>query len=156
MIRVLSWLPGVYPSSINGLPLPNSYITLERMGRWRPRDLEILETVFGEESTNPCFYERDYIGTEKKNLCERISDDEYFVGKPDKNYSPGNVNPKEIIFIGDLGIDRPIALDYRINFYEPRVVYLRSTSDGSRWIEVAESFAGLARRLKLTKSTTAG
>ena len=156
MIRILSWIPGIYPTSINKLPLPSSYLQLERMGRWRVPSLELLAKVFGEETTSPCFYTRDYIGVENKNLDMRISDDEYFVGQRDNNYSPGKIRTRKIVFIGDLGVDRPIALDYQDNYYEPRVVYLRCTPGGSRWVKIADTFDELIEILGLNGITSGG
>ena len=150
MIRILSWIPGIYPKEINKLPLPATYLQLERMGRWRVPGLDRLTEVFGEATTSPCFYNRDHIGVENKDLAERLADDEYFIGKLDDQHSPGNIRPSKVVFVGDLGVDRPIALDYRDNYYEPRVIYLRCTPNGSRWVRIADTFEELAQLLGLT------
>ena len=152
MIRILSWIPGVYPTAINNLPLPSSYLRIERMGRWKVPSLEKLAEIFGEEATSPCFYTRDYIGIENKDLVERISDDEYFIGQRDDEYLPGKIRLRKAIFIGDLGVDRPFALDYQEDYYEPRVVYLRCTPKGSRWVGIAASFEELIQLLGLDRS----
>lgn len=54
------------------------------------------------------------------------------------------VDPQSSLLIGDLGFDRPIALDYSVSPSQPRVVYLPSRAPG--WIEVARDvpeFLGL-------------
>ena len=156
MIRILSWIPGFYPTSINKLPLPSAYLQLERLGRWRPPSIELLETVFGEKPGDPCFYTRDYLSRENKNLPDRIADDEYFIGDHDETLAPGRIRKNKVVFIGDLGVDRPIALDYQENYYEPSIIYLRWTPVGSRWVKIADTFEELIKMLKLNGTASDG
>lgn len=55
------------------------------------------------------------------------------------------VDPALSVLIGDLGIDSPIVLDYRLDRRAPRVVYMRL--DG--WHVVAKDFDELIARLGL-------
>lgn len=149
MFRLLSWIPGIYPTRINGLRLPKAYLRIERMGRWHSPSLNLLESVFGEPCTTPFFYGRDDLSFENRDLVERISNDDYFLGTPDSKHRPGNIDPSQVIFIGDLGRDRPIALDYRLDSGNPSVIYLRMVDSQSRWVHITSSFEDLARKLQL-------
>ncbi len=56
------------------------------------------------------------------------------------------VDPDCTILIGDFGLgsDAPIALDYRNNKDEPRVIRLRWAKEGNHWVEVAPNLATFA------------
>src|SRR5277367_3861472 len=53
------------------------------------------------------------------------------------------INPDLTMIIGDFGLgsDAPIALDYRQQADEPRVIRLRWAPEGNHWVEVAQTFA---------------
>ena len=59
------------------------------------------------------------------------------------------IDPELTLIIGDFGIgsDAPLALDYRQDLYEPRVIRLRWAENGNHWVEIAPNFADFVRHL---------
>jgi hypothetical protein len=59
------------------------------------------------------------------------------------------INPDLTMIIGDFGLgsDAPIALDYRQQVDEPRVIRLRWAPEGNHWVEAAPTFAEFAAHL---------
>lgn len=72
-----------------------------------------------------------------------------YLGEADEEFPPGDLDPGKSVIIGDLGHDLPVALDYRANPADPRVVFL-STRVAGRWITVAASIADLIEALGLS------
>ena len=83
------------------------------------------------------------------------------LGKPDRQRQPGDIDPKKVVLIADMGLvsDQPIALDYRPSMGKPRVITLRWESrdlapgvpfgGGKRWIEIARDIKGFAAMVGL-------
>jgi hypothetical protein len=129
-------------NSINGLPLPPPLVTAIQGGRWRPPgDPELIREVFGEsEPERPQFYDLASMEPQNRRLPERSVREVY--GEVVNGRSVG-LDPGRAVFIGDLGTDMPIALDYRHSISDPRVLYL----SGDGWVQVAENVQELLRKL---------
>jgi hypothetical protein len=122
--------------SVCGLPLPTSLALLLRDGRWKVPPLTVLSEVFNDEPEDPRFY--DLESMVRQNELYRASEFNRLArgGAPE-------IEPTVCVLIGDLGIDTAIALDYRLEPTNPRVLYLPFTG----WREVAPDFETLRRRL---------
>jgi hypothetical protein len=70
----------------------------------------------------------------------------YYLGTDIKEFSPGQIDPKRILVIGEADEDSPIALDYRTD--EPRVVYLGGIGPHGVWIELAPSYERFLDKLQ--------
>ncbi|MGI5232756.1 hypothetical protein [Actinoallomurus sp. CA-142502] len=66
----------------------------------------------------------------------------------DRAATPGDIDPRRSVLIGDLGHEMPFALDFRTSWGRPRVVYLTIGTD--RWIPVAPDAEVLLDRLGLS------
>jgi hypothetical protein len=131
------------PDEILGLPLPDALRRAMLTQQWTaPTDPRIVETVFGDEAPQPCFYSPQGMERETRNFRDDPHDVlQQFVGTP-----PHDIDPDRCVLIGDLGPDQPFALDYRQNPLRPSVVYLHRTAD---WIQVAADIDSLIDRLGL-------
>jgi hypothetical protein len=131
-----------YDSVVNGLPVPPLLVAAIRHGKWRPpSDPRLIQDVFGEsEPESPQFYDLASMVPQNRRLPERSVRQVY--GEVVEGASVG-LDPRRAVFIGDLGIDKPIALDYRQSLDDPRVLYLGRTG----WVEVAESVQMLLQKL---------
>ncbi len=75
-----------------------------------------------------------------------------FLGAPDDDHPPGDIDPKLSVLVGDLGhgSDQPIALDYRLSMDQPRVLTLDYTrSHQTRWVEIAPNIRTFAELMGL-------
>lgn len=68
-----------------------------------------------------------------------------YIGRICDGITPGSVDPKKTLIIGEAEPDSPIALDYRTLF--PTVVYLGDVDYESSWIEVAANYSELIDKL---------
>lgn len=133
--------------TINGHVLPQPLDEAIRSGRWAPpADLDALATVFDDQPVHPSFYDANQLRQENATWVDET--DVWYVGEPDEVHAPGDLDPRQSVLIGDLGPDRPFALDYR-TAPAPRVVYLRDIDGRSRWTEVTKSIDDLLTRLGL-------
>lgn len=88
----------------------------------------VVERVFGEAPDSTWkFYCLDEILVETEEW--RQEDDSVWFGVP-----PEDIDPLQSVLIGELGYDRPFALDFRGSL--PVVRFM--TADG-RWVQVADS-----------------
>ena len=129
---------------VGGLELPRSLVEAIRAGRWKaPSDDELLRTVFRDTPDWPDFFTIAAMGPQNRNFQSLTSAalEEWVPGSGDGL----GVEPSLAVIIGSLGADMPIALDYRVTWDNPRVIYLGE--DG--WHEVAADFATLCRLLDL-------
>ena len=140
---------------INGLPLPPDLLALINAGRWKfPDDLTAVKHIFPvwhealSYASGAMLYMLDSMQRENKSWLEEK--DPMFIGAPDTTKTPGDIDPKLSVLIGDLGwgSDQPIALDYRHSRDHPRVLTLEWSEYAlnNRWIEIApdiQSFAEL-------------
>ncbi len=94
-------------------------------------------------------YDTEVMRRETSNWCYALR----WLGTPDMEHPPGDIDPRLTVLIADLGVSSeiPFALDYRTSFGQPRVLlytwHLAPTpydveqgEIGSRWIEVAGDF----------------
>jgi hypothetical protein len=141
---------GLWPIRINGLPLPRDLIVLIEAGRWRcPADLTGVDRLFPDRGEFK-LYRLDYMPFENSHWVNQR--EPMMLGAPDPVKSPGDIDPKLSVLIGDLGLGReqPIALDYRQSVKDPPILTLEWSKSGrdNRWITVANNitvFADLVR-----------
>lgn len=137
-------------TKINGLELPPLLIDLMAKGKWElPEKQEKFKEVFKHTMSPPLIrgllYPLKTMESET-NVFYKDTPDliEMFHGQKDINFDPGDVDLTQIVCIGDLGLgsDQPIALDYRLDESNPRVITLlwRSLPSGNRWITISENF----------------
>lgn len=131
---------------INGHLLPDAVIELITAGRWNPPSDEKIEAGFGERPSRPAFYSLEDMEFENKAWIVESSLE--YIGLPSDELPPGDIDPKRSVLIGDLGHDRPFALDYRDSAEHPRVVLLVSSENGG-WLRIAESAEELLVKLGL-------
>ncbi|HZM77510.1 MAG TPA: hypothetical protein VFC19_17395 [Candidatus Limnocylindrales bacterium] len=127
---------------VGGLALPMALLRAIGRKRWKaPTRPQTFIDVFGEPADHSVFY--DVPGMIRQNVnFQNWSQEE--LAKHLGRYEGGvGVTPGLAVLIGDLGIDSPIALDYRKSGSAPRVLYLRL--DG--WAEVAPDIETLLWRL---------
>ena len=126
--------------TVGGLPLPALLAQLLGNGTWKvPTREGVLEEVFGEA---PDFSVRFYALDEMDGITHGLSQEraELWLGTP-----PNDIDPTLTVAIGQLGIDRPFALDCRT---EPPSVRFLTIDEG--WRLVAQSFEDLALHLGLS------
>jgi hypothetical protein len=136
---------------INGLLLPQALLDLIAAGRWRsPDDQSKIDRVFPDRGELH-LYSLDYMPFENMHWADQT--EPMFIGVPDSANPPGDIDPRQSVLVGDLGIgyDQPIALDYRASSDTPRVLTLQWTAYGkeNRWVEVAANIDQLAEMLGL-------
>jgi hypothetical protein len=135
---------------VNNLPLPKLLLDLIKANKWElPEEQSAFKTVFkhtmDEKLIRGLLYSLKTMKSETAALFEdNPSFIEMFHGKKDENFNPGDIDPTKVVFIGDLGLgsDQPIALDYRLDESNPKVITLlwRSLPKGNRWITISENF----------------
>ncbi len=149
---------------VNGLPLPNDLLALIAMGRWkRPADQSGIDRLFPDHG-GFCPYSPAAMQFESEayppEAAVRRLGLTMWLGKPDPDNPPGDLDPKQAVLIADLGLgcDSPIALDYRVSIERPRVLYLRWPPNphgikpeeenhwrqANRWVEVAPDIMAFA------------
>jgi hypothetical protein len=127
---------------INGLVVPAPLVAAVRAGEWRPpRDLRVIWEVFGEaEPDGPQFY--DLPSMVRQNSFLPTMSPAVVRGEVVEGKSVG-IDQNRAVLIGDLGPDLSIALDYRVQGADPRVLY----SNRVGWVEVARNIQTLLERL---------
>ena len=133
---------------VAGLEVPLLVGQIAASERWTgysrtPRlDPSHVARIFGESpNASWRFYTRDEIvGMTTDWHSEEDSD---WFGS-----APHDIDPKRSVLIGELGYDRPIALDYRVE--EPCVRFM--TVD-ARWVKVADSIGELRQFLGMDVSS---
>lgn len=123
------------PFHVNGLPLPAALLEAMENGSWRtPDNREVWCSLVPQtEVGRPKLYSLKMIVSE--NASWRTESYSYYIGQPDAEQSPGDLDPALSLLIADLGPDRPFALDYRESMTQPSVVRLTGHVD-TRWIRV--------------------
>lgn len=127
--------------SVGNFTVPLELVEIMERGRWLPPAERVLREVFGDDPDDAHFY--DFTSMVRQNeLFHAMAPADYttLVGADDTDIDPG-----WCVVIGDLGADMPIALDYRSDQGDPRVIYLGLGG----WREVAPSFGVLAQLLQL-------
>jgi hypothetical protein len=110
-----------------------------------PKETALLRGLLTRvDSPAPVFYGKDgIIG------ANRLWDSEmkkFYLGSPNRNYQPGDVDPRMTLIIGHAEPDSPIALDYRT--HPARIVYLGDVDHESYWLELAPSYEALVSKLR--------
>jgi hypothetical protein len=101
--------------------------------------------TFGEKPEWPLFYTaEELIAANESWLTE--TDDIYF-GQPSKVNPPGDIDRVRSLLIGELGPDQLVALDYRGDAANPRVVYAANDLP-CIWHHVADSVEELLEGLR--------
>lgn len=142
-------------TAINGLPLPPDLLALVEAGRWTSSTSQAtVDRLFPAEPGARLelkLYTLDYMPFENKYWW--YEDDPEFLGAPDEDRAPGDIDPKRSVLVGDLGhgSDQPIALDYRLSRDEPRVLTLdwSQPERGLRWVVIAPNVRVFAELLGL-------
>jgi hypothetical protein len=136
--------------TVNGLPLPADLLALVAAGRWkRPADPAGFNALF-PENAGPHLYGFGLMESETRGLFHPRMQTPTWLGTPDPEHPPGDIDPRLAVLIAGLGLgyDQPIALDYRPSTTRPRVITLRRADDErNRWVTVAGDvleFADLA------------
>lgn len=135
---------------INGLNVPAHLVAAIEAGLWHPPvEVGVFEEVFGERPECPEFYDVTSM-TRQNELWQRAITAGTMWEPPEVPGSLG-IDPGRTILIGSLGVDMPIALDYRLSDDNPRVLYLRyqEADKALIWVEVARDTRALLRRLGL-------
>ena len=96
------------------------------------------------ESPRPRFWGKDQIVSQHLLWSSNAAED--YVGARNDLFSPGNIDPKRILIIGEADEDSPLVLDFRTEV--PRVIYLGSSGPHSFWIEIASSYEQLCGLLR--------
>jgi hypothetical protein len=140
----------VQPLQINGLPLPDILVAAIGASLWVvPEDPARLRAAFPlEEADHPLFYGLDCMLRE--NATWPSVTESYYVGTWDADRPPGDIDPRKSVLIGDLGPDRPIALDYRTSRDNPSVAYLTGSLD-CRWVQAASNIQQLMDLLGMAR-----
>jgi hypothetical protein len=140
-------------TKFNGLRLPPALVLAIDEGRWQalassPRLTNVFPRVeFEEPPLGPSFFDEDALILENKRDDGRFLD--YFLGKASAMDRPGDIDPHRTVFVAGLGIDLPIALDYRRAV--PSIVYFVPVGSGGVWIEVASSVEALIDALAVDR-----
>ncbi|HEY9607350.1 MAG TPA: hypothetical protein V6C85_37540 [Allocoleopsis sp.] len=139
---------------VNGLLLPRELLALMDTGRWKtPADCSGVDRLF-PENDGLCLYCPYLMESETKGFYRADKQIPMWLGAPDPDNPPGDIDPHLTVLVADLGwgFDQPIALDYRVSRDRPRVLTLQwskqwsERGDGNRWVEIApdiQTFADL-------------
>lgn len=124
---------------IKKLKVPELLLKVIRDKDWKKGLSDNWENIFPEKHGQIYLYDERLIETETEQFLIDLQDETItnsgfnWLGKQSEEFKPGDIDPNKILLIGDLGVDRPFCLDYRIN--EPRVLYLTGEE---YWIEIAK------------------
>ncbi|NJN97413.1 MAG: hypothetical protein HC875_26690 [Anaerolineales bacterium] len=138
---------------INGNLLPAKLINLIENDLWElPEEKIYLDAIY-PRLKNLELYGLGLMKIETEGLinhCHPTSElpelSNFFLGKADEQFPPGNIDLMKAILIGDLGLgsDTPIALDYREDKNNPSVLILHyfrlNNKTNTRWLKIANTF----------------
>lgn len=145
-------------TTVNGLELPQLVLDLMKGGRWQmPRGANLPGAPL-EQSEIPGFG-----GAKLYSIQEMQSETSWWInlskpgsclrGTPDPENPPGDIDPGRTVLIGDMGmgLDSPIALDYRGGLRELRVLRFTWSSNcrQTRWIQIAGTIESFVQCLEL-------
>lgn len=102
-------------SRVRGLLIPGLLVRAIESGEWRQNhDLGRLRRLFGEDPDSPGFYSLQGMAEQTDGLLALEEDLlSWYLGDPDSSVRPGDLRADSFVLIGDLGPERPFALDYR-------------------------------------------
>jgi hypothetical protein len=120
------------------LPLPDALRADLQSGRQlsREKKARLKMLLKATETPMPELYSLD--GIRNENQLWTSEHVHFYLGKESATYSPGNVDPKLTVIIGQAEPDSPIVLDYRVS--PPRVLYF---GDHGYWIELCPNYESL-------------
>jgi len=140
---------------INGLQLPPTLIRAIDRGQWQalassPRLGEVFPRVEIESNpvVGPEFFDEESLIRENSRAAGPFLD--CFRGRVSVTDAPGDIDPERSVFVAALGIDQPIALDYRRAV--PAIVYFVPIKFSGVWIEVASGVEDLIAKLSASAS----
>jgi hypothetical protein len=146
---------------INGLPLPSLLISLIQEGRWKYPGRTVMRTAIPDDLVGPIdlpikFYSLENIRSETSRHLRDFEDDlitdifHLLKGSTSGSKLPWLDIEKCLFIAGSevIGDDIEIALDYRTNPTDPRVV-ISDWRDGCWWAEVTATFTEFVARLDL-------
>ncbi|HEY7074479.1 MAG TPA: hypothetical protein VH418_03885 [Solirubrobacteraceae bacterium] len=124
-------------AEVCGHALPAALVAELDRGTWTRRAAgPRVAAVFGEEpSRSAAFYSLDEIRGETGRWARET--DEAYLGRGEES-----LDPAASVLIGDLGYDRPFALDYRVQPPAVRLLSLAGT-----WVRISDSIESLIREL---------
>jgi hypothetical protein len=95
-------------------------------------------------AAEPRFYGFETVVAESKWIRGGIAK-KFFLGAPNSDAWPGDIEPKKAVIIGEIAYESPIALDFRQT--PPTVVYV---GNRTLWYQLSRSYADLKRYLGLS------
>ncbi|MEO3924736.1 SMI1/KNR4 family protein [Micromonosporaceae bacterium B7E4] len=134
---------------VNELPVPSLLLEAVNSGHWAPpADRRLMSAVFDEDPDYPAFYSLKAMVEQTEGLFSL--DPEiltWYLGDVDGDDRPGAISADRTVLIGDLGLERPFALDYSESIPSPSVVFL---AKNGRWRQIAPDIASLLVLLKIS------
>lgn len=137
-------------TTVNGQNLPESINNLIEAERWTmPSDQSLLNKLFGLAISTgyggPTLYLPQQMQLETSNWIDLAGTDSFLHGTPDIDQLPGDIDPANTVLIGDagMGLDSPIAMDFRTSPTNPRIVLFVWTDPPkkSRWNQIAPNLS---------------
>ncbi|MGI5145015.1 SMI1/KNR4 family protein [Plantactinospora sp. CA-294935] len=134
---------------VNELPVPPVLVEAVNNGHWAPpADKRLMSAVFGEDPDYPAFYSLKAMVEQTEGLFNLDLDIlTWYLGDVDGVDRPGVISTDRTVLIGDLGLERPFALDYSESIPSPGVVFF---AENGRWRQVAPDVASLLVLLKIS------
>ena len=140
---------------INGLAIPTCLTTLtlsDKSGQsyWLPREkMKVWRSMFSAgEMDLPQIYPMNLLI--RTNAEWTVEERELFLGKNDGLASPGYLDARISILIGELGQDALLALDFSESSTSPGVSYLKWYAPRvTRWTRVTNDLQSFLRNLGL-------
>lgn len=138
-------------SRVRGLLIPALLVKAIESGEWRQNhDLGRLRHLFGEDPDSPGFYSLQGMAEQTDGLLALEEDLlSWYLGDPASSVRPGDLRADSFVLIGDLGPERPFALDYRNSHEDPEIVYM---TESGAWRVVASGVAEFLQALGIRVS----
>ena len=134
------------PLRLGDLVLPSALADALRAGLWTPpTESSRLVEVFGEAPSSPEFYVFSGMVNETLHLRKMPPDERVWYEEVADVEEAGSISLDECILIGDLGPERPFALNYHRNRSNPEVFFFARPG----WKRIAADFDKLLQSLGL-------
>jgi hypothetical protein len=128
--------------SINGMTLPQGLIEALESGEWKRNEPNLSKIFPATLLSMPLLY--SFSGMQQENERWPTGDVVFHVGETDRNSTPGTIDPRRSVLIGDLQPELLIALDYRDSASSPAVLFQDMQG---YWHKVAPTFDEFWNRL---------
>ena len=142
---------------VNGLPLPTLLIELLQQGKWKHPGEDIIQDVIPFLHAPMQFMvDSDWMNSETRCFDDDLDDELFHQTRGSKSSAPIELpwlDCERMVFIAICkypGDDVAIALDYRTNSDDPRVVASDLQDNEYYWREVTPTFTEFVERLGLT------